>query len=112
MLGNEQVRRLGEAVGEVAPSRRQAGQREGRRLVHRLLEPVSVVVEGCVDQYNDGPSLTEPLGEGAADPHDLGAGAWGQRQFHDAVLEVDEDEGGRAGVELNHKRFFRGGLGC
>jgi hypothetical protein len=77
-----------------------------------LVEPVSVVGQGCMDQDNDGPGLTEPFGESAADLHNFGAGARGQRQSHDAVLEVDEDESSRAGVELNHKRFFRGGLGC
>src|SRR5581483_1648159 len=105
MLRDENVGRTREAVDEIRPS---GGQRRQRsRLVDRLPQGIAKVGGvGDVDQNDGRPGGAEPRREIRRGLNDLGRGPRCGRHAHDALLQIDEHEGGRARVEWIHSSVY------
>src|SRR4051812_43639270 len=99
-LVDADVARLGNAVDELRPLRRQAARRDRRRLVDVARGPVGAVSRPAdMDEKHWRPGFAEARGEVLGSLYHLFAGARRERHRDDTLLEIDEDQGGALRIE-------------
>jgi hypothetical protein len=108
-LDNMKVAWLGQPGRERAPFLRHSAGRTRHRLVDRRGGRVCEVL-GEIDPDEDDLGLggAKSFRQGFAHGEHVGAGTRRERHADDAVLEVDEDEGGPGGIETDHDEISRG----